>query len=144
VTHHVRTLRAAGLARSERQGRYVLHRARSDALQEIREFWVEKPTLAERLHLPSEDEISEVVLRRYLDTEGRLTHIPFAQRPRDVVLRWAAHHLDRDRLYPERELRFVLLRISPQPHSLREVLIREGWVAQSGAAFRRLDREERA
>jgi ArsR family transcriptional regulator, arsenate/arsenite/antimonite-responsive transcriptional repressor len=142
ITHHVRTLRAAGLVRSQRQGRYVLHRARRDRVAELEEFWRVNAALAERLQLPSEEAISEVVLRRYLDDDQRLTQIPFAQRPRDVVLRWATHHLDMDRLYPDRELRFVLLSLSHQPETLREALLREGWLAQSGAAYRRIDREE--
>ncbi len=142
ITHHIRTLKAARLVRSDRQGRYVLHRIRSGQIEEWSQFWAQTSTLADRLDLPGEEQISEVVLRRYLDRDGLLTQIPFAHRPRDVVLRWAASHLDMDRLYPDRELRFELMRLARQPETLREALLREGWVAQSGAAYRRVDREE--
>lgn len=142
ITHHVRTLRQCGLLSSRREGRYVLHALDLEAVQTLSERLADLTTLAAHLELPSDEDLSARVMSQHLDRDGKLKRIPFARRPRAVVLRWAASHLDTDRLYPDRELRLVLLRLSHSPETLRDALLQEGWLRQSGPAFRRVEEIE--
>lgn len=142
ITHHIRTLRQSGLVQSRREGRYVLHALDPRSLEQSSEFLGDLPGLAHRLGLPTDEDLSSRVMTQHLDRDGKLRHIPFARRPRAVVLRWAANHLDTDRLYPDRELRLVLLRLGHDPDTLRDALLQEGWLRQSGPAYRRVEEIE--
>jgi hypothetical protein len=79
------------------------------------------------------------VLRRHVDEDGRIGELPTSRRPRAVILRWVASHLDTDRLYQERELRHVLLAFSGHPDSLRDALSEIGWLQHSGGVYRRVE-----
>ena len=142
ITHHVRTLRQCGLVGSRREGRYVLHALARDAITDCSQFLSDLPRLSQRLGLPTDEDLSARVMNQHLDADGKLRHIPFARRPRAVVLRWATTHLDTDRLYPDRELRLALLRLSHHPDTLRDALLQEGWLRQSGTAYRRVEEIE--
>ena len=98
--------------------------------------------LADHLDVPSEEELSRRVLQDWLDDRGRLRELPLAERPRAIVLRWAALQLETDRLYPERELRFVLMGVSQEPDQLRDELVRQGWLRRAGTVYRRIEESE--
>ena len=143
ISHHLRTLREAGLVQSRRESPYILYWLREESLGELLENFETPARLHERFELPSEEDVSRKVLKRLLDEEGRLLEIPSSRRPRVVALRWAAHHLDTGRLYPDRELRLALLTVHSDPDRLREELLRSGWLQRSGAVYRRVEEVDR-
>lgn len=139
VSHHLRTLRELGLVQGRRESPYVLYSLHELDLLELLQPLLELRALAEHLGLPSEEQLSRSILRGLLDQQDRLREIPTARRPRAVALRWAAHHLDTDRLYPERELRLALMSLHREPDALRDALLGTGWLQRSGAVFRRIE-----
>ena len=91
------------------------------------------------MRIPSEEDLSARVLKRYVDEGNRLTELPTARRARAVVLRWIAQRLEPDRLYPERELRMILLEIGDDPDAIRGALLDQGWLKHSGQVWRRVE-----
>jgi DNA-binding transcriptional ArsR family regulator len=138
ITHHVKLLRGAGLVEAKREPPYVLLHLVEGAIESVTRSLL-KADLAHHLRIPSEDELSARVLRRYLDERERLTELPTARRARAVVLRWVAHRLEPDRLYPERELRMILLDLTNDPDGIRNALLDQGWLKHSGQVWRRVE-----
>ena len=137
ISHHAKLLRAAGIIDARREPPYVLLHLIEDALESVSEAMLD-PDLAQRLRIPDEDELSARVLRKHIDEGDRLIEIPASRRARAVVLRWIASHLEVDRLYPERELRMILLDLGDDPDSIRDALLEQGWLKHSGQIWRRV------
>jgi len=142
VSHHLRRLREAGLVESQRETPYIRYALRPDGLDAAKDFLASGVEAAARIGLPEEDELAEDIVAQWTDDEGQLREIPRGKRSRAVVLRWVAHHLDRSRLYPERELRLILLRLSHEPDTLRDELVRRGWLQRAGTVYRRIEEIE--
>ena len=138
ITHHVKLLRGSGLVEAKREPPYVLLHLVDGAIEAVTHSLL-KADLAHHLRIPSEDDLSARVLRRYLDERERLTSLPTARRARAVVLRWVAHRLEPDRLYPERELRMILLDVTNDPDGIRNALLDQGWLKHSGQIWRRVE-----
>ena len=139
ISHHLRRLREAGLVESQRETPFIRYALRPEGLDIAMDFLASGVEAAERIGLPDEDELAEGVVAQWIDDDGQLREIPRAKRSRAVVLRWAAHHLDKSRLYPERELRLILLRLSHEPDTLRDALVRRGWLQRAGTVYRRIE-----
>ena len=138
ISHHVKLLRSVGLVDAQREPPYVLLHLVEDALEQVSHGLLD-PDFAHRMRIPSEEDLSARVLRRYIDESDRLTEIPTARRARAVVLRWIAQRLEPDRLYPERELRMILLEIGDDPDAIRSALLDQGWLKHSGQVWRRVE-----
>ena len=81
------------------------------------------------------------VLRNYL-VDGRLTHIPAARSKRLLVLDFLAGQFEPGRVYPEREVNYLLGRFHPDYAALRRYMVeeelldrREGFYWRSGGTF---------
>jgi biotin operon repressor len=142
ISHHLRRLREVGLVRAEKQSPYVLYRLHRAPLTELAALLGRPGELAAQMGLPSEEELSEHILRGLLDDEGRLRAIPRQRRHRAVLLRFLARHFDTGRIYPEREIRRVLLRFHDDPQALLDLLLQTGWLQRSGSVLRRLEEVE--
>jgi biotin operon repressor len=138
ISHHAKLLRAAGVIDTRREPPYVLLHLVQAALESVSRAMLD-PDLARRLRIPAESELSARVLRKYLDEGSRLVQIPTSRRARAVVLRWIASHLEHDRLYPERELRMILLDLGDDPDGIRDALSDQGWLKHSGQVWRRVE-----
>jgi biotin operon repressor len=139
ISHHLRRLREVGLVRTEKHSPYVLYRLQTEPLAELGGLLGEPRALADTLGLASEEELSERILRQLLDEEQRLREIPRQRRPRTVLLRFLAGHFDTGRIYPEREIRRVLLQFFDEPDILLRMLVDAGWLQRSGHVLRRLE-----
>jgi DNA-binding transcriptional ArsR family regulator len=142
TSHHLRRLRAAGLIDLEKRGIYRLYRLRAERLSNVAHLLESSSDLEEILDIPSEEELSARTLHRFLDSDGRLRELPRMARSRSAVLRHIAADFDLGRLYPERELRHILLRFSDSTALLLAALEDEGWLQRSGTVYRRLERKE--
>lgn len=138
ISHHLKQLRNAGLVDSRREPPYVLFHLVDGALAHAANALLD-PGLAGRLRLADETELSARILRRHVDEDGRLSELPSSRRARAAVLRWAASHLETDRLYPERELRLILLELARDPDVVRLALLEQGWLHRSGQIYRRVE-----
>jgi DNA-binding transcriptional ArsR family regulator len=139
ISHHLRKLREASLVRAEKQSPYVLYRLDRERLAELLALLEPVSELHERLGLPSEEELSNHILRKLLDHEDRIKEIPSRRRQRAVLLRWLAKHFETGRIYPEREVHRVLLQFHDDSESLRKALLDMGWFQQAGGVYRRLE-----
>lgn len=142
VSHHLRRLRAAGLVELEGRGIYRLYRLQPELLEQLSGLIESNDRLAACLRLPTESDLSARILSRYLDADGRLHELPRMARPRSAILRHIAEDFELGRLYPERELRHILLRFSDSTETLLAALESEGWIQRSGTVYRRLERRE--
>jgi len=138
ISHHVKLLRNAGFIDARREPPYVLLHLVDGTLDAVSEQLLDVD-LARRLRIADEEDLSARVLRRYLDESDRLVDLPTARRARAVGLRWVAQRLEPDRLYPERELRMILLEVADDPDLLRGALLDQGWLKHSGQVWRRVE-----
>lgn len=80
-----------------------------------------------------------LLLRSFLDGEGKLKQMPAKQKMRLYVYFWAASTLDKERVYSEPELNGALNRISTlgDPASLRRALVDFGFMERKpdGSAY---------
>jgi DNA-binding transcriptional ArsR family regulator len=142
VSHHLRRLRAAGLVDLQKRGIYRLYQLRGERLVTLARHLESGKLLRRTLGVPSEAELSARTLHRFLDSDGRLRELPRMARSRSAVLRHIAADFELGRLYPERELRHILLRFSDTTDLLLSALEEEGWIQRSGTVYRRLERKE--
>lgn len=142
VSHHLRRLREAGLVESQRETPYIRYALRPEGVGTAMDFLASGVGAAARIGLPEDEELSESIVAQWTDDDGQLREIPRGKRSRAVILRWAAHHLDKSRLYPERDLRLILLRLSHEPDTLRDELVRRGWLQRAGTVYRRIEEIE--
>lgn len=138
VSHHLKQLRAAGLVDVRRESPYVLFHRVDAAFEELLDR-IRSRQLARALRLPDEEDVAARLLRRHLDDDGKVGELPSSRRARAALLRWVAGYLETDRLYPERELRLVLLETCRDPEAIRDALLEQGWLHRSGQVFRRVE-----
>lgn len=139
VSHHVKRLREAGLVAGTRETRHVLLELDRSALEAVGALLGSPDRFADHVGVPPEEELSRRTLEEWLDDQGRLREFPTARRARAIVARWLARQLETDRVYPERELRFVLLALAKEPDAAREELLRHGWLKKVGLVYRRVE-----
>ena len=138
ISHHLKQLRMTGFVDARREAPYVLFHLVEDAMIDALGPLL-APGLAAQLRLPDESELSARILRHHVDDDGRLSRVPSPRRARAAVLRWVASHLETDRLYPERELRLILIGLARDPDEIREALLKQGWLRRSGQIYRRVE-----
>ena len=97
---------------------------------------------AAREDLPADvPEGDEKVLRNFMK-DGRLTHIPTARNKRRVVLDYLAGQFEPGKVYPERDVNFMLQKFHADFAALRRYLVdeeflerREGFYWRAGGTF---------
>ncbi len=139
VSHHLGRLREGRLVRSFKEPPYVRYELESGVLSRLGALLEVAQDWPEAFGLPTEDALMEQTLRSVLDEEGRLDTLPSSPRHRTLVLRWLALHFEPGRIYPEREVRRILLEFSDDPDGLRRELVRQGFLQREGGVFRRVE-----
>jgi len=138
VSHHLRRLRDAGLVVPVRHPPYTLFSLDREAWEERLATLSDPGGLAARLELPSEEELSGRILGRWVDADGRIPTLPGAPRDRRVVLRHVLERFETGRIYPEREVRRVLLEFTDDPASMEEAMVELGWLQRGQGVLRRI------
>jgi predicted transcriptional regulator len=111
VSRHVKQLVAAGFA-TEQRGEGANKRYRLNLEQLDTTFWLLKRLLsAENARAAAPDARSEqpLILRRFLDAQGRVTTWPARRQDQELVLDYLVAKLASDRQYAEREVNAILL-----------------------------------
>jgi DNA-binding transcriptional ArsR family regulator len=139
VSHHLHRLREGGLVRAVKQSPYVRYELEPKALERLRALFGSAAQWPEGFGLPSEEELTERALRPVLDEEGRVTEFPRAPRQRLLVLRWLALHFESGRIYPELEVRRILMEICHPSAQAQKELVKAGWLHQQGGVMRRTE-----
>jgi hypothetical protein len=143
VVHHLKILRAAGLADARPSHPYMEYSLRIDALQRIgRQLHELEQGADDGASLPGPDgqampAYDAKVLRAFF-VDGRLASIPAQEKKRQVVLRYL---LDRgfpdDRDYPEKEVNQRLALFHPDAAALRRYLVDSGLMTRESGIYRR-------
>lgn len=96
---------------------------------------------ASQLRADDEPDVDEPVLRNFL-RDGRLVAIPASHAKRLVVLDFLAGQFEPGRVYPERDVNFLLMQFHPDCAALRRYLVddgflerREGFYWRAGGTF---------
>ena len=144
VVHHLKRLRAAGLAEARAAHPYVEYSLRLDALQQLGRKLdeLERGSEDDGAQLPGPDgqvlpAYDAKVLRAFL-VDGRLASIPAQEKKREVVLRFLLQRcFAEDREYPEKEVNQRLALFHPDVASLRRYLIDGKYMSRKAGQYRR-------
>ncbi|WP_392543014.1 DUF2087 domain-containing protein [Oryzobacter telluris] len=77
----------------------------------------------------------EVVLRAFLDVDGRLSSIPTKLSKRLVVLDHISQQFEPGRRYPEAEVNEVMHRFHPDHAALRRYLVEQGFLERRDGEY---------
>lgn len=139
VSHHLSKMREGGLLRAVKEPPYVRYELRSGVLGELAELLKKADRWPDAFGIPGDEERTEMLLARLQNEEGRLESLPGSPRHRSVVLRWMAGHFDTGRIYPEREVRRILMELCDEADSARTELLKRRWLQQQGGVYRRIE-----
>jgi len=142
ISHHLGRLRAAGLVTSRREPPYVLHRLTPGVLGEVAHDLLHAAEWTGSLDLPPEEHLTARLLGEVRDPGGLVRGLPAPRRKRLAVLRWVVGHFERGRIYPELEVRRLLMDLVESPGEFLDALLDEGWMRRQGAALRRVTEVE--
>jgi hypothetical protein len=79
-----------------------------------------------------------LVLRNFVDSDGRIRALPAREEKRRVVLEWIAGRFEREREYPERQVNDVLVQVHDDYASLRRFLVDGGFLARERGIYQRV------
>jgi len=139
VSHHLAKLREGGLVRSVKEPPYVRYELREGVLGSMAELLIHADSWPDAFGIPGDEERTEALLQKLQNEDGRLEQLPGSPRHRSVVLRWMAGHFDTRRIYPEREVRRILLELCDEAEKARRDLLKRRWLQQQGGVYRRIE-----
>jgi hypothetical protein len=124
-------LLGAGIVTSTGDGLAVDHRAFADAA---------RTASAPRMEPDLGDATPEqaLVLRNFVDADGRIATFPARWSKRRVVLEWLAERFELGRDYPETEVNDVLRLVNDDCATLRRWLVDGGLLAREAGVYRRV------
>ena len=140
VSHHLLTLRRAGLVAMRPEGtahRYALDLQR---LQSVSRELLQAEKVASLAAGDVDAAWERKVLRDFFAGE-ELKEIPASRKKRQVVLRWLAGRFDPQRRYTEPELNEILRRHHPDVATLRREFIAGGLMRREGGVYWRTPAE---
>jgi hypothetical protein len=79
-----------------------------------------------------------LVLRNFVDADGRMGALPAREAKRRIVLEWLATRFEGGRDYPEPEVNDVLVDVHDDYAALRRLLVDEGFLAREAGVYRRV------
>jgi DNA-binding transcriptional ArsR family regulator len=139
VSHHLARLRDGGLVRSVKEPPYVRYELSENALKTMIKWLERVRSWPGRFGIPDDTERTALLLVKLQNEEGRLESLPGSPRHRSVVLRWMADHFDTGRIYPEREVRRILMELCDEAEAARKELLKRRWLQQQGGVYRRVE-----
>ncbi len=139
VSHHLRRLREGMLIRSHKEPPYIRYELRPEVLPRLCHLLERAGEWAKAFGLPSEEMLTQQALRGVLDEEGRVTRLPKSPRHATLVLRWIVLRFESGRIYPQREVRRILLDACRNEEAVLQELVARGWLQQKGGVLRRTE-----
>lgn len=144
ISHHLATLRDAGLVTMRAEGTTHLYRFLPDRLRELN-----RELAPERLAIVPDDAGSDAwehkVLSSFLEPgagpgdQPRIKEVPASERKRLVLLRWLVTRFERGRRYPEPEVNIMLALHHNDYASWRRHLVDSGLMDREGGVYWRCD-----
>jgi DNA-binding transcriptional ArsR family regulator len=144
VSHHLQRLRAADLVEARKEPPYVRWRLMPGVLADLAHDLLHPGAWIDGLDLPGEEQMAARALAEVRTPGGRLRGLPAPRRKRLTVLRWVLEHFERGRIYPELEVRRILMDLAHEPEEILKALLEEGWMRRQGAVLRRAGEAEEA
>jgi hypothetical protein len=132
VSHHLKRLGDAGLARATVRGHFHVYAADRAALQDTVGRLL--PPAAPRAAESRDDRVLRTFVR-----DDRLVSIPAQRTKRQVVLRWLAGRFEVGRTYTEREVNVLLSRSHDDVATLRRELVASRLLARADGRYVRAD-----
>lgn len=139
VSHHLAKLREGGLVRSVKEPPYIRYELRESTLLGIANLLRNAASWPESFGIPGDEERTGMLLARLQNEEGRLDALPGSPRHRSVVLGWMADHFEPGRIYPEREVRRILMELCDEAERARKELLKRRMLRQQGGVYRRVE-----
>jgi len=139
ISHHLRRLREGRLIRSVKEPPYIRYELRAQVLPRLCGLLQRADEWAAAFGLPSEEMLTQQALRGVLNQEGRVTRLPKSPRHRTLVLRWIVLRFQSGRIYPQREVRRILMELCRDEEAVLQELVARGWLQQKGGVLRRTE-----
>ena len=139
ISHHLRRLREGKLIRSVKEPPYIRYELLPEVLPRLGQLLEKAGEWAAAFGLPSEEVLTQQALRGVLDEEGRVTRLPRSPRHRTLVLRWIVLRFQSGRIYPQREVRRILMEVCRDEEGVLRELVARGWLQQKGGVMRRTE-----
>ncbi len=139
VSHHLSRLREGNLVLSIKEPPYIRYELCEGVLPRLCRLINSAERWAEAFGLPSEELLTQQALRPVLDGEGRVARLPKSPRHRTLVLRWIVLHFESGRIYPQREVRRILMELCRDDELACRELVARGWLQQKGGVMRRTE-----
>lgn len=136
ISHHIGTLRRAGLVEERRLQYYTLFRFKKERLLEtLRSLVDDGPLKGVGGDLENYD---RKILRDYMEN-GRFTRIPAQRKKRDVLLRYLVNRFDMGQKYPEKEVNLIIADVHDDFATLRRELVDGRFMTRENGIYWRLD-----
>lgn len=138
VSHHLSTLRAAGLVTVRKEGTSHYYTFRAEGLTDVRRTLATKQGLK-----PFNDESGlatweQKVLNTFTDGD-QITQIPSSEKKRNVLVRWISEKFENGRDYPESEVNEIIKRHHVDSALFRRKMVDLGIMTRSNGIYRKVE-----
>ncbi len=135
VTHHLGTLRKAGLLLEERRAPYTYFSLNMKKLQEVLRTAVRKETVQHLGVAPDVSEEKRKVLQNFFDGET-LRRIPAQRRKKEIIFEEILRRLPADKEYSEKELSTWLQGFHSDFCTIRREFIMGGYMERADGVYK--------
>ncbi len=139
VSHHLSMLKAQGIVTARAEGTTRWHALDRAALARLSKRVLQPEAEKAKRHAPrGAEDFDSKTLRAFVDTDGRLSHMPAGRKKRGAVLRWLMRDFEEGRRYPEKEINEAIQRHHWDSATLRRELVGHNMLARKDRVYWRL------
>lgn len=140
ASHHLSKLAEIGLVSARAEGYYNIYSLEVQNLHAMAQRLLSEDTLPEVAKDLDREAYDRMVLKDYLDQDGKISQLPKNHRKLDVILRYLVDHFEFDRKYSEREVNEIIDAFHEDISGLRRDLISMGYMdrERNGSAYWRV------
>jgi DNA-binding transcriptional ArsR family regulator len=143
VSHHLAILKAQGIVTARAEGTTRWHALDRDALERLSRRVLQPEADKLKRAAPREPvDFDARVLKAFIDSDGRLKHMPAARKKRGAVLRWLMRDFLPGRRYAEAEVNETIQAHHWDSATLRRELVGHRMLARKDRIYWRLPEDE--
>jgi len=133
VSHHLTTLRTAGLVTVRSEGNLRWYHLDGAALGTLRRGFAGPRQVASIVDEAELGSFERKVLQAFVGEDEQITDLPASPKKRLVLYEWLVEKIERGRRYPERELNEILLRHHWDSATIRREMVGAKLLARTKA-----------
>lgn len=137
VSHHLSTLRRAGLVTVRTEGTSHYYTFRPEGLTEVRRTLATDRGLSSYSDKSGLERWEQKVLNTFTDGD-QITQIPSSQKKRNVLVRWISEKFEAGRNYPESEVNEIIKRHHIDSAFFRRAMVDLGIMTRADGIYRKV------